>query len=103
MTPTWLARLCAGRLHYAWVVLGLVFVSMLAGVSVRAAPGVMIGPLRRAFGLGGQHDLGSNLGQHHADGFDRAVHGRADAKPWPEAHDALALLVRWRHRAVDCL
>jgi len=50
MTPTWLARLCAGRLHYAWVVLGLVFASMLAGVSVRAAPGVMIGPLRRAFG-----------------------------------------------------
>ncbi len=50
MTPTWLTRLCAGRVHYAWVVLGLVFVSMLAGVSVRAAPGVMIGPLRRAFG-----------------------------------------------------
>jgi MFS family permease len=50
MTPTWLARLFAGRFHYAWVVLGLVFVSMLAGVSVRAAPGVMIGPLRRAFG-----------------------------------------------------
>ena len=50
MASTWLARLCAGRLHYAWVVLGLVFVSMLAGVSVRAAPGVMIGPLRRAFG-----------------------------------------------------
>jgi hypothetical protein len=50
MTPTWLARLCSGRFHYAWVVLGLVFMSMLAGVSVRAAPGVMIGPLRRAFG-----------------------------------------------------
>ncbi len=50
MTPTWLARLFAGRLHYAWVVLSLVFVSMLAGVSVRAAPGVMIGPFRRAFG-----------------------------------------------------
>ena len=45
-----LARLTAGYFHYAWVVLGLVFVSMLAGVSVRAAPGVMIGPLRRAFG-----------------------------------------------------
>jgi MFS family permease len=50
MTPAWLARLCAGRLNYAWVVLTLVFVAMLAGVSVRAAPGVMIGPLRRAFG-----------------------------------------------------
>jgi MFS family permease len=45
-----LARLSSGRLHYAWIVLGLVFLSMLAGVSVRAAPGVMIGPLRRAFG-----------------------------------------------------
>src|SRR3984957_3052731 len=50
MTPTWLARMCNGRFHYAWVVLAVVFVSMLAGVSVRAAPGVMIGPLRRAFG-----------------------------------------------------
>ncbi len=50
MAPAWLARFCAGRIHYAWIVLALVFVSMLAGVSVRAAPGVMIGPLRRAFG-----------------------------------------------------
>jgi MFS family permease len=50
MTPTWLVRICSGRFHYAWVVLAVVFVSMLAGVSVRAAPGVMIGPLRRAFG-----------------------------------------------------
>src|SRR3984885_4518510 len=45
-----LARLSSGQLHYAWMVLGLVFLSMLAGVSVRAAPGVIIGPLRRAFG-----------------------------------------------------
>lgn len=50
MRPTWLVRICSGRFHYAWVVLAVVFVSMLAGVSVRAAPGVMIGPLRRAFG-----------------------------------------------------
>ena len=50
MTRSRLARLCSGRFHYAWVVLAIVFVSMLAGVSVRAAPGVMIGPLRRAFG-----------------------------------------------------
>ncbi len=45
-----LARLCSGRLHYAWVVLVVMFVSMLAGVGVRAAPGVMIVPLQRAFG-----------------------------------------------------
>jgi len=45
-----LARLCSGRLHYAWVVLVVMFVSMLAGVGVRAAPGVMIVPLERAFG-----------------------------------------------------
>jgi len=46
----WLARLCSGRLHYAWVVLIVIFVSMLAGVGVRAAPGVMIVPLEHAFG-----------------------------------------------------
>jgi MFS family permease len=45
-----LAKLCSGRLHYAWVVLVVMFVSMLAGVGVRAAPGVMIVPLQRAFG-----------------------------------------------------
>ena len=45
-----LAKLCSGRVHYAWVTLGVVFFSMLAGVGVRAAPGVMIVPLQRAFG-----------------------------------------------------
>ena len=45
-----LARLCSGRLHYAWIVLVVMFVSMLAGVGVRAAPGVMIVPLQHAFG-----------------------------------------------------
>src|SRR5205809_3600130 len=50
MLPRRLARLCSGRMHYAWVVLGVMFVAMLAGVGVRAAPGVMIVPLQRAFG-----------------------------------------------------
>ena len=50
MITGWLARLCSGRLHYAWVVLIVIFVSMLAGVGVRAAPGVMIVPLEHAFG-----------------------------------------------------
>jgi MFS family permease len=45
-----LAKLCSGRVHYAWIVLVVMFVSMLAGVGVRAAPGVMIVPLQRAFG-----------------------------------------------------
>jgi MFS family permease len=50
MTPTRLARLCSGRVHYAWIVLAVVFTSTLAGVGVRAAPGVMIVPLEHAFG-----------------------------------------------------
>lgn len=50
MATTGLAKLCSGRMHYAWVVLVVVFMSMLAGVGVRAAPGVMIVPLQRAFG-----------------------------------------------------
>jgi len=45
-----LAKACSGRLHYAWITLAVVFCSMLAGVGVRAAPGVMIVPLQQAFG-----------------------------------------------------
>src|SRR5271170_2426696 len=45
-----LARLCAGRVHYAWIVLAVMFTAMLAVVGIRAAPGVMINPLERAFG-----------------------------------------------------
>jgi MFS family permease len=47
---TRLARVCSGRVHYAWVVLIVMFVATMAGVGVRAAPGVMIVPLQRAFG-----------------------------------------------------
>jgi predicted MFS family arabinose efflux permease len=36
--------------HYAWIVLAVMFSATLAGVGVRAAPGVMIVPLQRAFG-----------------------------------------------------
>ena len=50
MLTTRIAGLFSGRLHYAWVVLAVVFIGMLAGVGVRAAPGVMIVPLERAFG-----------------------------------------------------
>jgi len=50
MIHTRLAKACSGRLHYAWVTLAVVFFAMLAGVGVRAAPGVMIVPLQQAFG-----------------------------------------------------
>jgi MFS family permease len=50
MTATGFAKLCQGRVHYAWVVLVVMFAATLAGVGVRAAPGVMIVPLQRAFG-----------------------------------------------------
>jgi MFS family permease len=46
----YLARNGAGRLNYAWITLGVVFLAMLAGVAVRAAPGVLIKPLESAFG-----------------------------------------------------
>lgn len=45
-----LAKACSGHVHYAWITLAVVFCAMLAGVGVRAAPGVMIVPLQRAFG-----------------------------------------------------
>ena len=45
-----LVRRTLQRPHYAWIVLGVMFSATLAGVGVRAAPGVMIIPLQRAFG-----------------------------------------------------
>ncbi len=50
MGPRFLARLLAGRVHYAWVVVALMFTVILATVGVRAAPGVLIVPLENAFG-----------------------------------------------------
>ena len=58
MIPQKLANFCSnrfagrfgGNFHYGWVVLAVMFTAMLAGVGVRAAPGVMIVPLQRAFG-----------------------------------------------------
>lgn len=44
------AKLFAGRMHYGWVVLAVMFSASMAGVGVRAAPGVMIVPLQHAFG-----------------------------------------------------
>src|SRR5579863_10613833 len=48
--PNSLARLVAGRVHYAWVVVAVMFAVILATVGVRAAPGVLIVPLEQAFG-----------------------------------------------------
>src|SRR5947208_13357059 len=50
MTSRAFAKLFSGRVHYAWMVLAVMFIATLAGVGVRAAPGVMIVPLQRAFG-----------------------------------------------------
>jgi predicted MFS family arabinose efflux permease len=50
MTSNLVARISAGRLHYAWIALGVTFLASLAAVGVRAAPGVMIVPLQREYG-----------------------------------------------------
>src|ERR1700748_3386580 len=50
MGPNMIARLVAGRLHYAWVVVAVIFVVILASVGVRATPGLLIVPLQQAFG-----------------------------------------------------
>src|SRR5215469_7563630 len=50
MTANGSARLCRRRVHYAWIVLAVMFSATLAGVCVHAAPGIMIVPLQRSFG-----------------------------------------------------
>jgi MFS family permease len=44
------ARLCSGRIHYAWVALLVAFTLTLGAIGVRSGPSVMIVPLERAFG-----------------------------------------------------
>jgi len=38
------------RPHYAWIVLGVTFLALLAGAGIRATPGVLIVPLEEEFG-----------------------------------------------------
>jgi MFS family permease len=45
-----LAKSLSGRMHYAWIVAGLVFLLLLCAAGVRSAPGVLIIPLERALG-----------------------------------------------------
>ncbi|HSU06690.1 MAG TPA: MFS transporter [Acetobacteraceae bacterium] len=50
MGPQTAARVVAGRVHYAWVIVTVMFVVIVASVGVRAAPSVLIVPLQRDFG-----------------------------------------------------
>jgi MFS family permease len=43
------ARLAAGRLHYAWVIIALTFVVIVVTAGVRATPGVLIVPFENEF------------------------------------------------------
>jgi sugar phosphate permease len=43
-------RITRGRLHYAWIVAAVTFLTLLAAAGIRAAPGVLIVPLEDEFG-----------------------------------------------------
>jgi sugar phosphate permease len=45
-----IVRLAHGRLHYAWIVAGLTFLTLLAAAGVRSTVGVLIVPLEQEFG-----------------------------------------------------
>jgi sugar phosphate permease len=45
-----IVRLAHGRLHYAWLVAGLTFLTLLAAAGVRSSVGVLIVPLEQEFG-----------------------------------------------------
>ena len=50
MGPARIAAALSGRVHYAWIVVGVMFMVMLCVVGVRAAPSVLIVPLEHEFG-----------------------------------------------------
>ena len=43
-------RLARGRIHYAWIVFGVTFFTLLAAAGIRSTPGVLIVPLEHDFG-----------------------------------------------------
>ncbi|GAC1659171.1 MAG: MFS transporter [Candidatus Dormibacteraceae bacterium] len=45
-----IARALSGRIHYAWIVAGITFLTLLAAAGTRATPGVLIVPLQTEFG-----------------------------------------------------
>ena len=46
----WAARWIGGRFHYAWLVVAVVFLVLLAAAGTRATPSVMLVPLEHQFG-----------------------------------------------------
>ena len=45
-----IARFAHGRVHYAWVITGVTFLTLLATSGIRATPSVLILPLEQEFG-----------------------------------------------------
>ena len=45
-----IAKLTRGRIHYAWIVVAVTFITMLAAAGIRSVPGVLILPLEQEFG-----------------------------------------------------
>ncbi len=45
-----ITSLARGRVHYAWIVFGVTFFTLLAAAGIRSTPGVLIVPLEREFG-----------------------------------------------------
>lgn len=45
-----IAAVTRGRVHYAWVVMGVTFVALLVTAGIRSVPGILILPLEREFG-----------------------------------------------------
>jgi MFS family permease len=45
-----IARATGGRLHYAWIIAAVTFVTLLAAAGTRATPGILIVPLQHEYG-----------------------------------------------------
>lgn len=43
-------RVVRGRVHYAWIIVAVTFLTLLTAAGIRATPGVLIVPLEQTFG-----------------------------------------------------
>jgi hypothetical protein len=44
------AKMTQSMLHYAWIVAGITFLTLIVTAAVRATPGILIVPLEQEFG-----------------------------------------------------
>jgi hypothetical protein len=83
-----LRQLIPHRLHYAWIVAGITFITLIVTAAVRATPSILIVPLEQEFGWSRVTISSAISINPFALRLDRPVRGRsAESVRFAQSHD----------------